>query len=170
MGPNTNKVNATDTIWEFFTTVSARNINFVKKDRHQRHQCQGDMTRVRYKTTFIILSAVGLLALVAGADSPKTTVPSPPQPGQFTLVIKSGGFDRVAHVHIPKGYMADSKPPLVLVLHGAGGSGPYVLDKDGWAAKADQEGFLAVAPDGLRHSLDFHLQPARIQPCGTPGN
>lgn len=107
------------------------------------------MTRVRYNTTFIILSAVGLLALVAGADSPKTTVPSPPQPGQFTLIINSGGFDRVAHVHIPKGYMADSKPPLVLVLHGAGGSGPYVLDKDGWAAKADQEGFLAVAPDGL---------------------
>lgn len=92
---------------------------------------------------------MGLLALVAWADSHKTTLPSPPQSGRFTLIIKSGDFDRVAHVHIPKGFEADSKPPLVLVLHGAGGSGPYVLDKDGWAAKADQEGFVAVAPDGL---------------------
>ena len=107
------------------------------------------MSRLRYKATFFILSALGLLALVTWADSPKTTLPSPPQSGRFTLVIKSGAFDRVAHVHIPKGFKADSKPPLVLVLHGAGGSGPYVLNKDGWAAKADQEGFVAVAPDGL---------------------
>ena len=107
------------------------------------------MNCLRYKATFFILSAVGLLALVAWADSPKTTLPSPPQPGLFTLVIESGDFDRVAHVHIPKGYKADTKPPLVLVLHGAGGSGDYVLEKDGWAAKADQAGFVAVAPDGL---------------------
>jgi hypothetical protein len=55
----------------------------------------------------------------------------------------------VAQVHIPKGFKADSKLPLVLMLHGAGGSGQYILDKDGWAAKADQERFVAVAPDGL---------------------
>ncbi len=107
------------------------------------------MTRLRYKATFFILSVLGLFALVAWGDSPQTTLPSPPQTGRFTLVIQSGDFDRVAHVHIPKGFKADSKPPLVLVLHGAGGSGSYVLEKDGWAAKADQKGFIAVAPDGL---------------------
>ena len=107
------------------------------------------MSRLRYKATFFILGVVGLLAFVAWADSPKTTLPSPPHSGRFTLVIRSGGFDRVAQVHIPKGFKADSKLPLVLMLHGAGGSGQYILDKDGWAAKADQERFVAVAPDGL---------------------
>ena len=48
-----------------------------------------------------------------------------------------------------RGYKAGTKPPLVLMLHGAGGDGSGTLDKDGWAAKADKEGFIAVAPDGL---------------------
>lgn len=50
-------------------------------------------------------------------------LPSPPQQGTFTLTIKSSGFDRMAQIHIPKGYKSEARPPLVLVFHGAGGSG-----------------------------------------------
>jgi polyhydroxybutyrate depolymerase len=76
-------------------------------------------------------------------------LPNPPVPGTFTLVVQSGGFDRANHVHVPSGYQANSKPPLVLALHGAGGNGAGMLDHDGWSAKSDQEGFIVVAPDGL---------------------
>jgi polyhydroxybutyrate depolymerase len=35
------------------------------------------------------------------------------------------------------------------VLHGGGGSGETYLDRAGWGAKANEAGFLAVAPDAL---------------------
>src|SRR5258708_6210226 len=89
------------------------------------------------------------ILLVAGAAVPGTEIPSPPKPGRYSITIKSGDFDRVTHVHIPAQYKPETKPPLVLVLHSAGGNGTAVLDKDGWAAKADQSRFIAVAPDGL---------------------
>jgi len=38
--------------------------------------------------------------------------------------------------------------PVVLILHGAGGSGPFYLEKCGWAEEARRRGFLAVAPEG----------------------
>lgn len=98
------------------------------------------------------------------ATEPTTTLPSPPTPGTSTLVIKSGGFDRVAQIHIPIGYKADQKPPLVLLLHGGGGGATHALEKDGWTVKADKEGFLIVAPEGLgalpRLRTNFKINPA----------
>jgi polyhydroxybutyrate depolymerase len=111
------------------------------------------MATILRKRWLRVLGIIVVIAFAARyvvlAAEVTTTLPSPPTPGTFTLAIESGGFDRVAHVHIPTGYNVDTKPPLVLVLHGAGGSGSYVLERDGWAAKADQAGFIAVAPDGL---------------------
>lgn len=53
--------------------------------------------------------------------------------------------------------------PLVLLFHGAGGSGGSFLERSGWAAKAKQEGFMAVAASGLPRDPesppDFLLNP-----------
>ncbi len=110
------------------------------------------------------LAMFGSLTTLARAEEPPAPLTSPPKPGRFTLTIKSGDFDRVAHIQIPTGYKSDQKPPLVLLLHGAGGNGTGILDKDGWSAKADQKGFIAVAPDGLparpRLPPDFRTNPA----------
>lgn len=106
---------------------------------------------------------VGLLLARQSLARTETKLPSPPVPGRFTLTIKSGGFDRMAHIHIPKGYKPGTKPTLVLVLHGAGGNGTGILEQDRWASKADKEGFIAVAPDGLpalpRLAADFRTNP-----------
>lgn len=92
------------------------------------------------------------LALCLAAKAPaaeESGIPQPPAAGQYTLKLKSGGFTREAEVRIPKNYSKDQPPPLVVVLHGAGGNGQIALRKDGWSERADAEGFIAVAPTGL---------------------
>ncbi|GAA5112646.1 CE1 family esterase [Pseudonocardia adelaidensis] len=83
-----------------------------------------------------------LLALVAcapaqgGADTADRTV-----------VVSTAAGDRTAHVHHPQG--APAGAPLVVVLHGAGGSGAQVEADLGWDGLADREGFVVAYPDGL---------------------
>ena len=116
----------------------------------------------RRQLSFLI--AVLLWAAQAAADQPTAGLPAPLEPGRFAITILSAGFERVVHLQIPEGYKSDSKKPLVLLLHGAGGSGVSMLDKDGWAAKADKEGFVAVAPDGIavqpRSPANFRSNPS----------
>lgn len=112
----------------------------------------------RTQTRIIALCIMVSFGFPAAAE-----LPSPPAPGTYSLEIKSGGWDRVAHVHIPVGYKSNVAAPLVLAFHGAGGSGEMMLLRNGWAAKADQEGFLVVAPTGLpsrpRLKPDFRANP-----------
>jgi poly(3-hydroxybutyrate) depolymerase len=112
---------------------------------------------------------LGFLALslaapgLSGADDPVAALPAEPKPGRYGVEMKSGGYDRTALVIVPKAYKPGAQLPLVLLLHGGGGDGAHILDKDGWAAKADKEGFLVVAPTGLpaapRLAADFKTNP-----------
>lgn len=68
-------------------------------------------------------------------------------PGTHSLTIRNQGYDWTYHVHIPMKAMEPMS--LVLVLHGAGGSGMRNLENNGWRALAEQEGFAVLAPTGL---------------------
>jgi polyhydroxybutyrate depolymerase len=126
------------------------------------------MALFRHKRWLFVVGIVLGVAFVARialwAAEPTTTLPPSPAPGTFTLVMKSGGYDRVAQIHVPATYKTGSKPPLVLLLHGGGGGATHALEKDGWAAKADKEGFLIVAPEGLgalpKLPTNFKINPA----------
>lgn len=113
------------------------------------------MTGSRYSViilTLIVVGAVGLMAFskhFAQRDGYNAPLPINPGPGKFEYTVQSGGLTRRAAVFVPKSYKSGSHPPLVLFLHGAGGSGAGGLDQDGWAPLAEKEGFIAVAPDGL---------------------
>ena len=91
---------------------------------------------------------LGLLALARAASLPSETMES--EGRRWTYYSAS-----------PPGQL--QSPPLVLLFHGAGGSGGGFLDRSGWADKARSDGFVAVAPSGLcknpDQSPDFLTNP-----------
>lgn len=70
-------------------------------------------------------------------------------PGSHTRAISVNGFERSYIVHVPAAYKAQTPLPLVIMLHGGGGTARAAMWETGWAAKADQEGFLAVFPNAM---------------------
>lgn len=66
------------------------------------------------------------------------------------FTIEVGSWPRHYRVHEPTGYDARRPVPLVLILHGAGGTATWTLGETGWAATADRDGFLALLPEGTR--------------------
>ncbi|HWP13803.1 MAG TPA: PHB depolymerase family esterase [Ramlibacter sp.] len=71
------------------------------------------------------------------------------EPGTHTLAIAVNGSQRTYIVHVPAGYRAQTPAPVVIMLHGGGGSARAALWETGWAAKADKEDFLAVFPNAM---------------------
>ncbi len=59
------------------------------------------------------------------------------------------GATRAYYLYVPERvrHSAD-KVPLVVSLHGGGGNGEYQAMMTGFSAKAEQEGFIVVYPDG----------------------
>src|SRR5258707_2210628 len=97
--------------------------------------------------------AVALFALAAfAATSPDPTYRPVAAPGDHNESIEVGTgpnkTTRTFVVHVPPGFDGKSKVPVVVMLHGAGGSGAGAEPQTGWDAKADREGFIAVFPDG----------------------
>jgi len=67
------------------------------------------------------------------------------------------GRARTYVIHYPAGYNSGKIYPLVLLFHGGGGAGAHILSQTRFAAKADQKGFIVVAPDGV----DSHWNDGR---------
>jgi polyhydroxybutyrate depolymerase len=61
-----------------------------------------------------------------------------------------GGIARTYHVHLPP--QQTRAMPLLLVLHGSGGTGVGAVSLTHMNGLADQQGVLAVYPDGLSRS------------------
>lgn len=71
--------------------------------------------------------------------------------GKNRYTIEVDGVDREYFVHVPTGYSADAATPLVLMLHGASGSGEGSYNNSGWKELADEENILTVFPTALIH-------------------
>ena len=63
--------------------------------------------------------------------------------------LTSGGHEWTVHAQVPGTSSGAGLRAAVLLFHGAGSGGERMLDDNGWSEKADREGFIAVAPDGL---------------------
>ena len=84
--------------------------------------------------------------------------------------LRHDGKPRRYLVHQPAA-RRDAALPVVMVLHGAGGTAAWSLGETGWAAKADREGFLVVLPEGLRPDLTkppHFLENPQVWNDGSP--
>ena len=83
-----------------------------------------------------------------------------PAPGDYVVDLESSGQPRQFRLHIPPGYLAGHPAPLVINLHGLGGSGVQQDLLSGMSAKADEAGFIAAHPEGRGVPQSWYVGPA----------
>jgi polyhydroxybutyrate depolymerase len=121
--------------------------------------------------TLLIFVLVGLAGIASAQEAtPEVTVEITPEatiepvefpgPGAYTLRGNVGRFERVYRVYIPESYTDTDDPiPLLFVFHGAGGTGSGIASISAFHELADQEGFIAVFPDGINTIWDDGRPP-----------
>jgi polyhydroxybutyrate depolymerase len=80
--------------------------------------------------------------------------------GHTAKTLTVDGRERLYVVHLPPGYDRGRPHPLVLMLHGMGGTATNTIRETGWSAKADREGFIVVYPEATRPDP---AKPARLR-------
>jgi polyhydroxybutyrate depolymerase len=93
------------------------------------------------RAALLSLAAVGLIALGACR---RASSASPPADGGPASLVAS----RPYALSIPRAADGKTPLPLVLVMHGYGGSGKATAEGWGYFELGEREGFLVAAPDG----------------------
>ncbi len=65
------------------------------------------------------------------------------------IYLNYGGLDRSYLIHVPPQIDNKTSVPLVIVLHGGGGSAENIENVTGFSSEADKEGFIVVYPEGV---------------------
>jgi polyhydroxybutyrate depolymerase len=96
-------------------------------------------------------AAAAALALAAAAALVSPCAGRPPE-GTLARALEWAGRTRHYHLHVPPGLAAERAAPLVIALHGGGGSGPQMERFTRLDALADREGFLVAYPSGVERN------------------
>ncbi|MDX2175606.1 MAG: PHB depolymerase family esterase [Candidatus Sumerlaeia bacterium] len=75
-------------------------------------------------------------------------VAEPLKPGRNKITLEHAGRTRNAIVRVPEGAPPKAGWPLVLMLHGGGGSAEHLDRRSSWVALARREGAVLVLPNG----------------------
>ncbi len=98
---------------------------------------------------FFAMLSIGIVFLLIG----KVRAQAIP-PGHIELKIPMGDLERRCLVHLPPGHDKTTPVPLVIMLHGMGGTGANAMRETSWSTKADSEGFIVVYPEATRPNED----------------
>ncbi len=93
-----------------------------------------------------IVAAIAILVLVSQIKAAESR---PSAPGDHYETLKYGGIERDFIVHVPAAFDSHRKTPLVIMLHGRGGSAENVERQTGWDKLADRADFLVAYPQAL---------------------
>jgi polyhydroxybutyrate depolymerase len=95
-------------------------------------------------------AAVAVVAIVAvGTIVGPATVTAAGSASRGTIV--SDGIARTYRLYVPGSLRAGVRPPLVVVLHGHGGTSEQVARSSRFDAEAERGRFIAAYPDGIDH-------------------
>lgn len=88
-------------------------------------------------------------------------VPAPGQQSLQTYTLIHDGLTRTYHVHLPPGHRPDKSVPLVLALHGRGGSGLQMDDftNNQLTREGDRRGWVVVFPEGIERGWNDGRDP-----------
>lgn len=108
--------------------------------------------RISIQISFVLLIVVLCYSPIAAAAQKKVL-----KSGFLSLSLVTHDGRRTYVAYIPSTYDSKKALPLVLMLHGGGGTGRAAIWETGWAEKAESEGFVvafpnAVPPDSTRAS------------------
>jgi polyhydroxybutyrate depolymerase len=80
-------------------------------------------------------------------------------PGSHKLTISVKGVERTYFIHVPISYTRQRPLPLVIMLHGGGGTAQAAMWETRWEGKAEKEGFLVAFPNAMaaNPSLPSHF-------------
>lgn len=104
---------------------------------------------MKFRLPLIFAAAVLCGVVIASRQKARAATRSLP-PAHQELTIRSGGLDRHCLIHLPPAYDNTKPLPLVMVLHGMGGTGAGAVREMGWSAEADLENFIVAYPDASR--------------------
>lgn len=91
-------------------------------------------------------------ATLSPENTPETTpeLIQFPGPGSYTVRQPFGGVERSYRIYIPASYEdGDEAVPLIIVMHGAGGTGAGIESFSGFNELSEQEGFIVIYPNGI---------------------
>ncbi len=86
--------------------------------------------------------------------------------GNYSVVMGPQGDSRDVTLHFPPAYDGNHRLPLIIVLHGGGGSGEQVERQSEMDSYADEFGFVAAYPNGSGRLEDAFLTWNSGHCCG----
>jgi polyhydroxybutyrate depolymerase len=102
------------------------------------------------KTKWPSLVLIGLILIIhTGSVSCARSRTRTDTPGFLSKSITVDGLDRSYHLHIPSTYSNSAAAPLVMALHGGGGTGKKVDKLLNLNILADHFGFIVAYPDAV---------------------
>ena len=80
-------------------------------------------------------------------------------------ITLADGTTRTYQIYLPASYDGSTATPLLLVFHGGGGNGKQIEKQTGFDAVAEQNGFIAVYPDGSNRANSGLLRTWNAGQC-----
>ena len=107
-----------------------------------------------------------------GANQERVKANSSVKAGTHTYTLQHGGLTRKYLIHVPRKYNDRGPAPLVVALHGGGGSMEYQADdsKYGLIKKSEETGTILVFPNGYSRRDSGRLATWNAGECCGPAH